>query len=308
MRMDPLTHGLTGYVIASAFRKKDTPLFSPQLLSAVTCSVVPDLDFITRIHSIEFFLRYHRGLTHSILVAPLIVLICCAVIKRFWPAMNMRQALALGLLGVFSHIFLDVITSYGTRVFYPLNNLAVAWDWCTIIDPYLLLTLIVGSVLCYTSRSHSTRLACLTLIICTCFLCFKGAVHASVASRLYNAMVDLKPSRVSYFPNFLAPFNWRVVSELDHEFRYGSFNLLTSQLTWIKSLPKMKIPLKQTSLEHPSVRELVSFSRFPYARQIDERTLEWRDLRYYRGRDSGFFTMRVYFNKEGHPSSFSYNF
>jgi hypothetical protein len=51
-----------------------------------------------------------------------------------WPAPEFGDLLAIYLVAIGSHIFLDVITNFGTMVWSPLNYSRVAWDWIFIVD------------------------------------------------------------------------------------------------------------------------------------------------------------------------------
>ena len=51
-----------------------------------------------------------------------------------WPAPQFGDLVAIYLVAIGSHIFLDVITSFGTMVWSPLNYSRVSWDFVLIVD------------------------------------------------------------------------------------------------------------------------------------------------------------------------------
>ena len=68
--MDPVTHGLAGYVVAKTGLTRDTGRWG--VVAGVIASLFPDVDsLLGPFVGTEFTLKYHRGLTNSIfLVVP----------------------------------------------------------------------------------------------------------------------------------------------------------------------------------------------------------------------------------------------
>ncbi|MDQ6965610.1 MAG: metal-dependent hydrolase [Mariprofundaceae bacterium] len=67
--MDPLTHALSGSVLARALPGKPLPTRYVMLLVLLT--MAPDADFVLHYISDTTYLQYHRGVTHSLLMLPL---------------------------------------------------------------------------------------------------------------------------------------------------------------------------------------------------------------------------------------------
>src|SRR5262249_56072577 len=53
---------------------------------------------------------------------------------------------AVALIGVVLHVLMDLPTSYGTRVLSPFDWRWFAVDWMPIVDIYLLMMLLAGSL------------------------------------------------------------------------------------------------------------------------------------------------------------------
>ncbi len=56
------------------------------------------------------------------------------------------------LIGIASHILLDGLTSYGTRMWEPISWVRVSWDWLFIIDPTFTALLLVPQVASWVQR------------------------------------------------------------------------------------------------------------------------------------------------------------
>jgi len=145
--MDPVTHGITGALLGKGY-------FSDRYgkvatFAAVLGAVFPDVDVTADLVSPDpqAIIKYHRAITHSFLALPFFALLLAILtrallpwVKRRFPRWRDLEAPPLGILtlvygiGIASHILLDGMTSFGTRMWFPLSSKRVAWDLLFIID------------------------------------------------------------------------------------------------------------------------------------------------------------------------------
>jgi len=137
--MDPITHGITGALLGKGYfseRHGRVATF------AVTLgSVFPDVDVVAEFASGDpmSIIKYHRSITHSFVALPFFALLLAWVTR--WVARRAGEktpswlvlTLAYGV-GIASHIVLDGMTSFGTRMWFPLSRERVAWDLLFIVD------------------------------------------------------------------------------------------------------------------------------------------------------------------------------
>lgn len=151
--MDTFTHGIVGALIGKAFFADDPRRSAPSwrerpqtvdrvaIISATLGAIFPDIDVFAGplAHNSLALLTWHRNITHSLLMLP-IWAVLLALLTRWlagliqWPAPTTRDLVGIYAAGLASHIFLDVLTSFGTMVWSPLNYTRLAWDWLFIID------------------------------------------------------------------------------------------------------------------------------------------------------------------------------
>src|SRR5665213_238001 len=155
--MDTVTHGIVGALIGKAFFAEDPVPLSAWVpaswrepprttgrvaIIAVTLGAIfPDIDVFAGAlaHNNMALMAWHRGITHSIVLLPAWALLL-ALLTRWlagivqWPAPSPGDLTAMYAVGLGSHIFLDVITSFGTMVWSPISHARPAWDWVFIID------------------------------------------------------------------------------------------------------------------------------------------------------------------------------
>ena len=155
--MDTITHGIVGALVGKAlFAGRDTPagipdsgaghaLSSPAARVAIAActigSVFPDIDIFAGplAHNPLAIMEWHRNITHSVVLLPVWALLLSAatvpLARRLkWQSPPFGRLVLIYGVGLSTHIFLDVITSFGTMVWSPLNYSRPAWDWIFIVD------------------------------------------------------------------------------------------------------------------------------------------------------------------------------
>ena len=163
--MDSLTHLVAGALTPLAFR--DTPKRAAVVAFGIVAGELPDMDVFFG-SGPEALLVLHRGITHALFWQPVLVLL--AVIPFFlwlntrrakpllveafpshagWTAQHLPGPGGMGaftfsrmylvaLVGVYTHIYLDCMTTFGTQILLPFSDMRVGFPAVFIVD--LLLT------------------------------------------------------------------------------------------------------------------------------------------------------------------------
>jgi membrane-bound metal-dependent hydrolase YbcI (DUF457 family) len=155
--MDTITHGIVGALTGKAlFAGQDVPAGSVHneagrakssataRVAIVACtlgSMFPDTDIFAGplAHNSLAIIEWHRNITHSAAMLPFWSLILAAVSIPLargakWPAPGFLGLSACYAMGIATHIFLDLVTNFGTMVWSPLRYSRPAWDWVFIVD------------------------------------------------------------------------------------------------------------------------------------------------------------------------------
>jgi membrane-bound metal-dependent hydrolase YbcI (DUF457 family) len=155
--MDTITHGIVGALAGKAlFAGRDIPagaagssltraMSSPTARVAVVgCTLgamFPDIDIFAGplAHNPLAIMEWHRNLTHSALLLPIWALLLAALsipLARLlkWQPPPFLTLFAIYTVGIATHIFLDLVTSFGTMAWSPLRYSRPAWDWIYIVD------------------------------------------------------------------------------------------------------------------------------------------------------------------------------
>ena len=162
--MDNLTHTLVGLAAAKAGLERLSPGATAVCMIAANA---PDADIIATFGGSWFYLKHHRGITHSIIgtlaIALLIPLMFYAgdrIIARLReraPRVRLRGLFIASLLISASHPLMDWTNNYGVRPLLPWSGRWFYGDLVYIIDPWLWLSLGGASFLLTTTAAAAAR-------------------------------------------------------------------------------------------------------------------------------------------------------
>jgi inner membrane protein len=207
--MDTISHALAGSLIGRGAVRRDAAVAS--LLGGVAAAV-PDLDALF-IHSRLGYIRYHRGLSHSFVMAPLLALAIAALARPLARRVRFFVLFGLALAGIVSHILLDWITSWGTMFFSPLSWHRYALDWVFIIDPFFTGILLAAAVAALLVRRRSRAIAAIGLVWLTGYIGLCGWLHHEVLARWRLREPGIPADRLAAIPQPLSPFRWMLIAD-----------------------------------------------------------------------------------------------
>jgi membrane-bound metal-dependent hydrolase YbcI (DUF457 family) len=164
--MDTITHGIAGALISKAvFGGEDLfrsgPLNRARILtwSLMLGAIFPDADIFREWFSSNplLILTWHRSITHSLVCMPFFALLLAALTGWFlrwrkWDAPSFRALAGIYFIGILSHIFLDLVTTFGTMIWSPLEWSRPAWDLIFIIDFTFTALLLCPQILAWVYR------------------------------------------------------------------------------------------------------------------------------------------------------------
>lgn len=241
--MDNLTHCLTGLALSRAGLNRITPHATALLVLAANA---PDVDLITALGGPLTYLHYHRHLTHSLLLAPLLPVACVLAVSGY---VRLRKRTPLpwsaayfaAFLGVVSHLILDLTNIYGVRLCLPFSGRWFSWDITSVVDLWIWAVLLISvlgpalgrlvNVEMGVNRKSANSYGHGFAIFALCFLLLYDAGRAVLHARA-RAMLDSRiysgspPLRVAAMPHLLNPFHWRGLVETAEYFSFLDVDLL----------------------------------------------------------------------------------
>lgn len=146
--MDSLTHVVLGAVIGQLVLGKK--LGNRALGWGAVVASLPDIDVLAN----SFLdtageLKHHRGFTHSIVFAGLLVWLLASQLPKHWKHLKKKEKVTPARAGVFaalaigSHLLIDCFSVYGTQLLSPFTDYKVSFGNLFIIDPLFTLPLLI---------------------------------------------------------------------------------------------------------------------------------------------------------------------
>src|SRR6266403_1447526 len=147
--MDGLTHSLVGLTSAKAGLERLSPYTAAVCILSANA---PDIDVVSGFFGGRWvLLKYHRGITHSIVGALVLGMLIPSILfgieraianwRQRSPTIRYRGLLAASLMAAATHPLMDWTNNYGVRPLLPWNDKWFYGDLVFIVDPYLLLVL-----------------------------------------------------------------------------------------------------------------------------------------------------------------------
>jgi len=244
--MDPATHVLFGALagraaVSTAPTGRFHHAWMPAIISAAG-GAFPDIDYLLfLVNPLTFLADWHQSYTHSLVLLPLWALVLTGIFILLFPGLRQQWRMTAGLaaLGLATHILLDLLTVYGTRIFFPVSNQPYSLGTTFVIDPILSLLVLAGLVV---SCARAPRLAAISFIflVGAYVLCqwqlqnHARATGATAPGQPRAAVVDTVA-----VPQPFSPFHWLIIRREDDGYASALIDLLgvSEKLARWNSLP-----------------------------------------------------------------------
>jgi inner membrane protein len=228
--LDTLTHALSGALLARATNPKDAPPRSlPRRIAAgfFACAA-PDLDFVVSWFGPIAYLELHRGPTHSLLLLPFWALVFSWVLAKILREPGGWRALyGVTAMGIALHIAGDLITSFGTMIFWPLSDMRPGIGTTFIIDLWFSGIILAGLLTSIFFRKTKIPSIAASILLCV-YVGFQYVQkqQAIEFAQQYAQRRGLSGADVTAHPRPVSPFNWTVFASDAREHHYAHVNLL----------------------------------------------------------------------------------
>jgi len=241
--MDPITHALSGAILYKTYAVfSDIPQSRWAVPLVMLATASPDLDVLYAVTPLSYIAN-HRGLSHSIFAAPFFAFFLTFLMFPMWKkstinAWTFKKTYLFAITLILLHIWLDVVTTYGTMIFMPLSDYRVRLNGLFIIDLLLTLPMIFAFFYCkvlslpeqhlkyefannpYNISSkkfgHINKKNALLIAVCIWILAYPAIsvfwrlqIEEQQLSRF--ASEDKKLLGLTVLSDVFSPLNWRVI-------------------------------------------------------------------------------------------------
>lgn len=304
--MDPITHTMTGAVMARAGLDRDgkLPLAATTLMLAANA---PDIDIFVMFLGSYAGLAFRRGWTHgpvAMAVLPVfltgLILAWDRLVRRRGERGASRAPVAVGAtlliasVGVWSHPALDWLNTYGIRLLMPFRGDWFYGDAVFIIDPWLWLLLAAALI---PWRRTRRRVQVIGVVAVAYVVAMIGAsmVAEPTARRAAEAAGMTGIEEVMYQPAPAQPHRGSLIVATREAYAFGTFRWFArdGRVTFLPdpiARGDWTATAVRSAMADSRVRDYLVWSRFPFVRmeQTPEGTaVFFGDARFTDGPSSG---------------------
>jgi len=272
--MDNVCHTLVGAAFGEAGLNRRTRFGRAALMVSANLPDVDVLVFATDMPSVVF----RRGWTHGIGAQLLLPLMLTALFLLLGRVARSRPAgsappvhggwlLLLSYVGVYSHVFLDYLNTYGVRLGTPFSWRWIYGDAVFIIDPWLWLVLATGIWLARRQRVPIPARAALLCAACYIVAMLMSARAArGIVENIWRDARGTEPRAMMVGPVPLSPFTREVIVDAGDHYELGTFSWWPTAVTFdpMQVAKNADRPEVAVARQAPNVRAFLVWSRFPF--------------------------------------------
>ena len=283
--MDSLTHIALGACIGEAFFERG--FGKKAMWWGILAQSIPDIDFISAFWMDEpSSLLAHRGFTHSLLFACIIIPIFALLADRFHRPHNIRFSkwLLFFSAAVFIHILIDAFNCYGVGWFEPFSHERISFNSLYVADPFFsIIPGICFFALLFLNAHHLKRNVIwkIGLLFPLVYLAYslinKQIVFNRVDEYIKNNIENKQDVLTTPAP--LQTWLWFIAIKKDDGFLVGYHSVFSDEKLKLKYFPQ-HINLINEISDHESLQRLIRFSNGFYTIEKSNNQLILNDLRF----------------------------
>jgi inner membrane protein len=247
---------------------------------------LPDLDVFIPLGSPVDDFVYHRGFSHSLfllaLLSPLIAKLI-TTIHQDTKHLYIKWVL-FSFVVLEGSVLLDLLTIYGTQIFWPFDTTPHAVPALFIIDPLFTLPIFLGVLASLLFKNHNPkghRLNAVGLTLSLTYLAWAVGAGVFVKNRVNEKLAQQGVS-YSQFTFCPAPFTtllWRVVGIDNEQYFETYYSLFDGDAPLSVNFYPRNLSLMKGMEEHPPVAKLEKFTRGYFAMSENNGSIAMTDLR-----------------------------
>ena len=290
--MDSLTQAVVGAVVGELILGKK--LGWRGVAWGAFFGTLPDLDVVV----LPFLdaaagIRWHRGLSHSILVMIVASLALAKPLAKLHKKKSVRPK-EMGWLVFWAwstHVLVDCFTTYGTQIFEPFSSYRVAMNTLFIVDPLFTLPLLVGLVMVLRMDSKEflkrRRIMKWSVVVSCLYFAFGLSMKFWAESKIRDDLTKKIPDGelVAVAPSSFNTILWRGLIEVEDGYFLTYWSPFDHGDATYEFIPKNR-ELAKDFEGKDAMEALKWFSRGHWvAREGDDGTMVIIDMRFTEIRD-----------------------
>lgn len=254
--MDPISHGLIGMAV-SASGQSTFSILNPITIASVAGSLIPDGDIILKAWGGSFYLKHHRGVSHSLIAISVEAAVIGLVLKIFYPSAEVLHLFLWAFIGALTHIASDILNSYGAKVFWPFSNKKKSLSLLTLTDPVLIIISLLSILSSYNGWGYNRYLIAIFLI----HLMSKIAMRIFGYVKLKNMFCDkYQIEEIHLLPSMIAGHKLRYIINDPLHNVVGDIDFLLNRVSIFSVFKRVDRMTREYILESKTARFFDEFT------------------------------------------------
>lgn len=231
--MDSLSQVVLGAITFALV--KDKEIGKKSLIYGAVLGTIPDLDVLLN----PFFddvakLAVHRAFSHSIFFSILLSLLAGKLLSKKYNSSYISWVWAC-FLALFTHPLLDLCTTYGTRILYPLTKSYYSLNNVFVVDLFYTLPLLIAVIALWILKNKNpkrSKIINISLILSTGYLLW-GLIVREVIYSKFETILQEKNIAVEKMTVVPTPFNtflWQVVAKTKDGFYFSDYSIFDKEM------------------------------------------------------------------------------
>jgi inner membrane protein len=249
----------TGLIISNVATQNNVEVNEASVVCvSIIANIICDIDVVLKLKSNQSYIKNHRGISHSFLLT-----IFWIVLISFLGYLSVKQNyfiyLLVAIVGVYSHIFTDLLNGYGVQFLWPIHKKWIALGITYTFDTVLISLHIIAFLLIIYAKTN-VLLTFLTIYLFILIYIFISYIYHYQLKKLLIRKYG-KYKRLIIQAKSL-PFNWKYVYETtDKKFYMGIVRFKTIiQLRYEKRKEILSEALEKEIMKDKNVKTFIAFT------------------------------------------------
>lgn len=277
--MDSITQIILGVSVAHVALNNNVSTKKIFLLGAIVATL-PDLDiYLAKLFNDPLTeIEIHRGFSHSIIFFLLLSVLITYLFKNSFKETTKKQLFLTTFLILLTHSLLDVFTTWGTQLFWPLND-KIALKSIFVVDLFYTVPLLIGVVLGLKNKKKWFTYA--GLFLSSIYLFWGLIIQNKVKNNFEKQFLVQNTSKnikITVKPTFSNSFLWNVIIQDSEGFYISDYSIFDSKQMLFQYFPQNKHLIDQ--LNDENINRLKEISENQYTITENKNGLVFNDLRF----------------------------
>lgn len=245
---------------------KDKEIGKKSLLYGAILGTIPDLDVLLNpfFDSVEQ-LAIHRAFSHSIFFSIILSLLAGKWLSKKYNSSYISWVWAC-FLALFTHPLLDLCTTYGTRILYPLTKSYYSLNNVFVVDLGYTLPLLLAVIALWVMKNNNPKrkkVIHFGILVSTGYLVWGVLISTIIQNKFENVLKEkgITYQNITIVPTPFNTFLWQAVIKTNDGFYFSDYSIFDKQMNTNFHFEKSENQLLSDLQKRPELEPFFNFAK-----------------------------------------------